>query len=275
MIELSVIATNRHCVLPAVPGRCLSVYRHAINLLWPSGDLLTLHRRGSGMSPMGMVLRQDDFDWLAGCIAPGEPVCAVSACILQLGGCRLALDRGRCLSMELPHHDVAGTRACGLSAWLQAQVQPAGLGLPAATLLAGAPGLLGQHVQGLALALRSDRCPPVESVQFLLGRGEGVTPAGDDMLVGMLAVLALNGRSPAPLAQVLSPLLDGPLLTTPVSRAYLLHALAGRFSSSLVRLLRRMAGGRAGVNDFTRFSRHGHTSGMDTLCGMALLERMG
>lgn len=95
------------------------------------------------------------------------------------------------------------------------------------------------------------------------------------MLVGMLAVLALNGRSPAPLAQVLSPLLDGPLLTTPVSRAYLLHALAGRFSSSLLRLLRRMAGGRAGVNDFTRFSRHGHTSGMDTLCGMALLERMG
>lgn len=275
MIELSVIATNRHCVLPAVPGRCLSVYRHAINLLWPSGDLLTLHRRGSGMSPMGMVLRQDDFDWLAGCIVPGEPVCAVSAGILQFDGCRLVLDRGRCLSMDCPRCPVAAGVSCGLSGWLQTQAQPTGLGMPASTLLAGAPGPLGRHVQKLALALPSGLIPPVESVRFLLGRGEGVTPAGDDMLVGMLAVLALTGHSPAPLAQVLSPLLAGPLLTTPVSRAYLLHALAGHFSSSLLRLLRRMAGGRAGVNDFTRFSRHGHTSGMDTLCGMALLERMG
>jgi hypothetical protein len=70
----------------------------------------------------------------------------------------------------------------------------------------------------------------------LVGLGQGLTPSGDDLLVGCLAWLArrpeARGRRDG-LADALRPRLAA---TTPVSRHYLLEALAGRFSEPLVLL---------------------------------------
>ncbi len=70
----------------------------------------------------------------------------------------------------------------------------------------------------------------------LVGLGQGLTPSGDDVLVGCLAWLVRHPDTRAcrdVLADALRPCLAA---TTSVSRHYLLEALAGRFSEPLVLL---------------------------------------
>ena len=70
----------------------------------------------------------------------------------------------------------------------------------------------------------------------LVGLGQGLTPSGDDLLVGCLAWLARRPEARAwrdGLAEALRPRLA---TTTPVSRHYLIEALAGRFSEPMALL---------------------------------------
>ena len=48
--------------------RLAGVWRRAINLMTESGELLTLHRQGSGFGPGGWMLRRAQFDALCGCL---------------------------------------------------------------------------------------------------------------------------------------------------------------------------------------------------------------
>ena len=105
----------------------------------------------------------------------------------------------------------------------------------------------------------------------LLGLGEGLTPAGDDCLVGALAILhALDAgsltREPALAASIAA---AAAARTTAIGREFVLHALAGRFSEPVLAVLRarsRRESTRAGG----RLSALGATSGADTLAGMRL-----
>ena len=53
--------------LPPISGVwvCENRFNHAINLRNASHQLLTLHRYGQGISPMGWLIRRADFDQLA------------------------------------------------------------------------------------------------------------------------------------------------------------------------------------------------------------------
>ena len=86
----------------------------------------------------------------------------------------------------------------------------------------------------------------VEAASGLLGLGEGLTPAGDDCLVGALAVR-----------------------TTAVGREFVVHALAGRFSEPMLALL-RARGPIEAAEAVRRLAGLGATSGMDTLAGLRL-----
>ena len=52
--------------------RLAGVWRRAINLMTESGELLTLHRQGSGFGPGGWVLRRAQFDVLCGGLCGNE-----------------------------------------------------------------------------------------------------------------------------------------------------------------------------------------------------------
>lgn len=52
--------------------RLAGVWRRAINLMTESGELLTLHRQGSGFGPGGWVLRSEQFDALRGELGGNE-----------------------------------------------------------------------------------------------------------------------------------------------------------------------------------------------------------
>jgi hypothetical protein len=88
----------------------------------------------------------------------------------------------------------------------------------------------------LGRALASGEEPALDAcVEALVGRGQGLTPSGDDLLVGALAFLAR--RSPTATRERLAAAISGRLdSTTTASRHYLAEAIAGRFSEPLALL---------------------------------------
>lgn len=114
----------------------------------------------------------------------------------------------------------------------------------------------------------------VDGARALIGLGEGLTPAGDDVLVGVLAVL--HRAAPSWLAcrpDAVAVLADAARAgTTAVAREFLWHALGGHFSGPVVALVtaadREPA--RAALRDLLAM---GATSGADTVAGMRLALR--
>lgn len=110
-----------------------------------------------------------------------------------------------------------------------------------------------------------------DAATWLLGRGPGVTPSGDDVLVGMLGVLhrtGLPGRSADAAASLRERVTADPV-TTDVSIAYLDDACRGRFASPLRRVL-LAADPAEGVARLAALRTMGHTSGADTILGLAI-----
>lgn len=103
----------------------------------------------------------------------------------------------------------------------------------------------------------------------LIGLGVGLTPSGDDYLVGLLAGLdATNDPVRYALATAIAAHAD--LRTTTIGAAALHHAAAGAFAERLHDVLIAMAIG--GLDDLARAieraTAYGSTSGGDTLVGL-------
>ncbi|MDI3417746.1 oxamate carbamoyltransferase subunit AllH family protein [Streptomyces luteolus] len=120
--------------------------------------------------------------------------------------------------------------------------------------------------------------PLDEAVLALLGLGPGLTPAGDDFLVGIAVLSAIGGSRLGPFARALDHILtEHPCRTTLLSTTTLREALAGRVRAPLVDVLRSLTATR-GQSDaqavdtirspVRRALAHGHTSGADTLSGL-------
>jgi hypothetical protein len=111
-----------------------------------------------------------------------------------------------------------------------------------------------------------------DAVLSLLGRGPGLTPSGDDVLVGMIAALWFVGEiDSSSLVSLRRLLVDaGTRLTTEISVEYLHYACRGMVAGPLHDLL--LALGRsdttATADAVNRLGRYGHTSGMDCLLGV-------
>lgn len=114
----------------------------------------------------------------------------------------------------------------------------------------------------------------VHAIRFLIGRGPGLTPSGDDALIGCGIALHLadgsSGRAAAFDRALSYVRAVRPDATTVVSAAYLAAYGAG-FANPIVRELVDAARARdaAAVDRvLTRIMRIGHTSGADTLLGL-------
>lgn len=111
-----------------------------------------------------------------------------------------------------------------------------------------------------------------EGVHGFLGLGPGLTPSGDDFLVGFLCGITFlpNERcraASAKLAQCLAQ--DAPLLTTALSAEYIRYAANGSYHAYLLKLLYALAHG--GVQQTLEAGKSilslGHYSGTDLLLG--------
>jgi len=113
----------------------------------------------------------------------------------------------------------------------------------------------------------------------LLGLGIGLTPSGDDALVGLLAVSRTVGIG-ATLRHQLGQLLTGPRagnLTTETSLCQLRLAAEGDFSPLVLDLMKALTGDQAASADRARYALDrlagvGHSSGADLIAGARALS---
>ncbi len=99
----------------------------------------------------------------------------------------------------------------------------------------------------------------------LVGLGQGLTPSGDDFLCGVLAGLTLTARASSPFADQLRQTLQSRLAdTNDISRAFLQCAIDNQYSQPVFEL----AEYQSHREILDSFKRIGHSSGIDTLCGI-------
>lgn len=229
-----------------------SRFTQAVNFSHASGALLTFHRYGKGMGPAGILLSTRDFARLA----------TVTA--FEKQGQTLLID-----GMPLSARRV-----------LTLTIRPARLVLPDLSSFCAVSGLCGplhqlsldaSPCQSLLQGLQRWSCGEKPDWLSLTGLGPGLTPSGDDMLVGAMAMLFASQFSLHIQQHPFLPSADQlALLTTSVSCSYLNSARVGAFSSPVLRVVRHLQHGRDPLPAIRRLLAVGHTSGADMLVGMVV-----
>lgn len=258
VLRLSPAVARRLEAAPVEAGRVHSVFTRAVNLCWHDGRLLTLQAPGPLAAPFAVALARMPA---AGALCPGS----------RVNRCGDGLDLG-----------AVGVRWRGATLANTAMRESLGAPAPAlAGLMDGRHGQsgralwspIGQRARSrLAEGLRRRHAETFLDGAFgLIGLGEGLTPAGDDCLVGALAVIQRFDRPwlaahPGIPASVRPRAWDG---TTAVAREFVVHALDGHFAESVVDVLEAESV-EAAQRGAARLLGVGATSGADTLLGIRL-----
>lgn len=124
----------------------------------------------------------------------------------------------------------------------------------------------------IEVVMSSDHYLIEKTLRFFLGRGKGLTPSGDDMIVGLLAFDATSHFISALFSKQLSELLESEPITTDVSREYLRYAIRHEFGSTVTELVNSLASGDDSTFNkaFQNLLEVGHSSGLDTLFGILI-----
>lgn len=284
------------CVGEAVPrgdynAAVHSVFRSAVNLRLNRADrLLTLLAPSEADQPQGIRLGTCGFFSFEG-IQSGEPVACRENSLrfedtplsIQLRGAR----RWKCALSKLAADTTKpSVSAAWRFAWealnkqqklLNAEIIAEDLSDPDKTTPAGIARKAGEAMRELQHAARQHEPPNPSALRGLIGLGCGLTPSGDDLLVGYLAGLWCTAQNRYERVQFISGL--GKTVnrlsqqTNDISRTCLYHAARGRVSSRLAALAEAICRGEnsnhlAAATESAMQA--GHTSGIDTVTGLLL-----
>ena len=254
-----------------------SVFDQACNIRVDDGRLLALLAPQLGNVPHGARIAAPAGFSFAKHLAVGGPV-GCRADVLRIAGLSIDLGTARPWQAELAAAVDLGVPRVLLAfrtAWrMLAQGRPRAGDAQVA--------LLSRTVdrRGLCLARATRQLRVHEAalaVVGLIGCGPGLTPSGDDLIVGFLAGLwSTAGDDPArhTFRHALCEAVAGAAgATGDISRAYLTHATRGRFAEPLAALAGRIGDG-ATVGEIERLTaaalRVGHSSGSDGVLGLLL-----
>ncbi len=229
-----------------------SQFSQAINFCHADGSLLTLFRYGKGIGPTGILLSSAQFarlGHLTRLVKQGALLWGAGVLIRPRRTLKLPLHTGNAFPLDLS----AYSHLSGLCGALN---QP----------LADMP-FYSSLVSELERWYRGER----PDWRWLIGNGPGLTPSGDDMLAGMLA--ALHGAGFSCRLKLFIPPADQLVpLTTSVSCSYLNSARRGEFSLPVVKVMRGLQSTSDPQRAIQRLLAVGHTSGADTLLGIAIAQ---
>ncbi len=117
----------------------------------------------------------------------------------------------------------------------------------------------------------------VSAVEALIGLGSGLTPSGDDLLMGYMAGLWCTGQDKNERMQFMwslgETIIGFSSKTNDISRTYLYHAAQGQVSSRLANLAEEISRGEnpGHLSEITEAAMSiGHTSGMDAVTGLLI-----
>jgi hypothetical protein len=291
---IAAATAEAHCALAAdsvgafVPrnagGSVHSVFRRACNIETRDGGLVTLLAPELGNLPRGIRCTLPG-DLLAARLRAGQHAMIEDAA-LHVPAARLRVDFSRapvwcCEPATIDVRNAAtGEALHRLRALLARHTPAAGF----APLLFGTGGArtawdravgarLGETLPRLTSALlEQDAGRFAAALARLIGAGVGLTPSGDDFIVGLLAALWSRTGTEAAIAALLdelvSPFARLASRTDVVSRQQLDDAVHGRFAQRLIDVLRALAQQRDATGPVELALASGHSSGADTLSGL-------
>jgi len=274
-------------------GRVLANYRQACNLVTSQGEIIALVNPAIGNGPLNIVIGENAA---LEHVKPGWPAVFSDGQLVLGDSLVVSLDGAQLWRPEVNWERLITRRRrlednlAALCSWLSQNDLAKGLlGLvlngekkPGA----GEDGTCSLHnraflamarvgINGLRQALQDgDRSGIRENAALLAGLGPGLTPAGDDYLVGFMAGLRVwpgplenSGLSSTEACQIILEATEG--RTTLLSRAFLHSAKEGLFGENWHELLAELARGEAtGIQRAARrILSSGATSGADTLAG--------
>ena len=142
------------------------------------------------------------------------------------------------------------------------------------------PSVLSRMSDGIRWLLDATRrhdLAGVHSLDSMIGLGSGLTPSGDDILVGYLAGLWSTSQGRPEHGRFISGLGEAVIglsnRTNAISRTYLFHSARGQVSSRLADLAAVICVGEAADRILPvaeAAMRVGHTSGMDAVTGLLI-----
>jgi len=265
-----------------------SVFRSALNLrLTRESNLLTLVTSSEADLPQGIrVDTPEDFSFEI--FRAGESVICRDN-VLRVGSSTIELCEGRRWKCDLSALQADMTNPAVTTSWRHAwqmlnnrqlligsEIVAQDLFHSEGTARTGVPRTAGEAMRNLfEFTQRHDLTAASSSVHALIGLGAGLTPSGDDLLVGYLAGLWCTVQDKREHMQFISSL--GKVVirlsrqTTDISRTYLYHASRGQVSSRLADLAEAICRGEnldcllTAIESATQV---GHTSGMDAVSGL-------
>ncbi|MGQ0287015.1 DUF2877 domain-containing protein [Pasteurellaceae bacterium 22721_9_1] len=108
----------------------------------------------------------------------------------------------------------------------------------------------------------------------LIGVGIGLTPSGDDFLSGVLALLHKIGlKQTALFAELQLAIQQNLARTNEISAAFLTCALENHFSQPVIHFFEQNSPQNSTAL-FQEFDQIGHSSGMDTICGIYFMSKL-
>lgn len=264
-----------------------SVFKSALNLrLTPGSELLTLVTAREADLPQGIrVDTPDDFSFEI--FRAGEPVTCRDN-ILRFDSLTIELRDARRWKCDLPTLQADLTTPAVSTSWqrvwqilnkrqrlLGSEIIAQDLFHSDETIRAGVSRKAGEAMHGLLDATQRFDLTAASYLDKLIGLGAGLTPSGDDLLVGYLAGLWCAVQDKRERMQFVSNLgkaiIDLSQQTNDISRAYLYHAAQGQVSSRLADLAEAICRGEDSDRLLTTAEsamQVGHTSGMDAVTGL-------
>jgi Protein of unknown function (DUF2877) len=161
----------------------------------------------------------------------------------------------------------------GLARCVAGQRETSGRSLPLARVARPRITIFERWVSGMLDAGHISGADSREAVQGLIGLGPGLTPSGDDFLIGALSALDAIGEreSHAATARAIVEVLPG--LTTPLSACLLRAAAAGHVGENLHRIVSLIMIGRVDAA-IAAAGKIGHSSGWDMMAGILTILRI-
>jgi len=274
-------------------GRVLAVFRRTFYVIDSARGVVCIGDASLGAGPLNATCGILHNDWRAGPLSPGDSA-RMTEGILTIGA-RLAFSLAEAETWKPAirptfHGWIALRRGLRWLAERARDEAPAdGLGRMIPRLAAGdvamlergrgspivtaaAPGIVALwNWLSRRLIDPAYRAAPPSAIISLLGMGPGLTPSGDDFLGGLaVALRALGCRESA---DDLANRLIGPLhdRTGVISAAHVRQALAGKAGAVTLEAVDAvLSGNPKRIATACRVAATiGHTSGWDTLCGVA------
>lgn len=266
-----------------------SVFQSALNLrLNKNNRLLTLLSSGEPDLPQGIRMDTPEGFSFEG-FQTGEPMVCRDGLVhfenrsltIQLSGAR----RWKC-DLSTLKVDVTNPRVS--AAWhgvwealnqrqrrTNAEIVAADLFEENKTLQSGVARRCSEALRALVPAARQYELTDASPVHSLIGLGPGLTPSGDDLLVGYMAGLWCTVRDHDRQAHFISSLgkriIRLSRQTNDISRTYLYHAARGQVSSLLANLAAAISHEESRdrlLQIAEAAMRVGHTSGMEAVTGL-------